>query len=502
MTKRIGESVATSHDAGACYAPTTAPGSRGGLVAAVVEDGPAWRCGLRPGMVLDEVDGEPLLDLIDWYWLADADFVRVGGACPFWLLDPEDAKGFSEDDVDAAGDVAFEIDLKRQPGEAWGLEFADAVFDRVRTCRNSCTFCFMGMLPAGMRDALYLRDDDYRLSFLQGNFVTLTNMSDADVRRVVECGLSPLHVSVHAISPAIRIELIGRDAMRGIEVLERLLDGGIQVHSQIVLVPDVNDGEELDRTLSWLEMHPGVLSVGIVPLGFTKFQTRFDHGFGDPVVAGRVIDQVLPFQLRSRRRLGRTRFHLADEFYLNARRDPPPAKEYDGFPQYEDGIGMVRSFIDGWDGAHRRVASLARRLRASCTTDLPMALLATGEGVAPLLASRIDASPFAGIVQVLPVPNRYFGGNVDVAGLITAADIIETLVAEEGSPATLLLPAVAFNDDGLTLDGQTVDTLRHATGRDVRMVCCTVDGLLDGIESIVPQGSASRGSHGSTNHTD
>lgn len=493
MTQRLGESepIENRRDGGASYAPTTAPGLRGGLIATVTEGGPAWRCGLRPGMSLDEVDGESLRDLIDWYWFADADSVPVGGTCPLSLLDPEDAKGFSPEDVDEAGNVVFGIELERDSGEAWGLEFADAVFDHVRTCCNTCTFCFMGMLPKGMRDALYLRDDDYRLSFLQGNFVTLTNMSDADVQRVIDHDLSPLHVSVHAVSADVRTGLIGHRAMRGIEVLERLLAGGVQVHAQIVLVPEVNDGEELDRTLAWLEERPGVLSVGIVPLGFTRFQERFDHGFTSRESAGCIIDQVRPFQVRSRRQQGLTRFHLADEFYLNARRDPPSADEYDGFPQYEDGIGMVRSFIDDWEGARGRIALLAERLCSARAADGSPLLLATGEGAASLLTTCIVASPFVDLVRVLPVPNRYFGGNVNVAGLITAGDIIAALLDEDASSGPLLLPAVAFNDDGLTLDGQTVDTLRHVTGRDVRMVSCTVNGLLDSIESVMLQGSVS-----------
>lgn len=455
------------------YAPTRRPGGRGALIASVVEGGPAQRAGLRPGMTLTTAEGEGLRDLIDWYWLADGEEVEVEGTAARDLLD-DDAGEFSDQEGDV---VEFSCLIEREPGEPWGLEFSDAVFDQVRTCVNACTFCFMTMLPDGMRPALYLRDDDYRLSFLQGNFVTLTNMSDDDVERVVECGLSPLHVSVHAISPGVRRRLLGANAPRGIEVLEQLLDAGIEVHAQLVVCPGENDGEELDRTLLWLEERSGVLSVGIVPLGFTRYQDRFSESFNDPDKALAVIRQVEPFQARARRAHGRTRFHLADEWYLDAHVAPPAADCYDGFPQYEDGIGMLRSFIDGWDGAADDIARIAAGLAALPEADRPV--IATGEAFGRWFAPRVAASPLAGLVDLLPVKNEWFGGNVDVAGLLTAHDVVASLSAHgHGRP---LVPGVMFNDDGLTLDGCDLAGMSAQVGREVRMVSCTAEGLIEAL---------------------
>ena len=215
---------------------STRPQADGAWVASVEDGSPAWEAGIEPGMRIVSVNGVEPRDLIDWRWEAD------GACCELEVFDPRD-------------NTTTPCELWREPGQDWGIDFTDVLFDGIRTCVNACQFCFMAMLPPEARATLTLRDDDYRLSFLQGNFVTLTNVTDEEAERIVTCGLSPMNVSIHAITPQVRRSLIGRRADRGIEVLERLLEGGIEVHAQIVLCPGVNDGAELEATLDW--QNPG-----------------------------------------------------------------------------------------------------------------------------------------------------------------------------------------------------------------------------------------------------
>ncbi len=458
------------------YAPAKAPGSGGGLISQVDEGSPAWEAGLRPGMRLVAAEGQGLRDVIDWEWIADGPEVEVEGMAPVELLG---ASAADFGDLGDAREVEFSCTLSRAPGQSWGISFADPLFGPLITCVNHCTFCFMRMLPHDLRPALYVRDDDYRLSFLQGNFVTLTNLADADVERIIECGLEPLHVSLHAVSHCPREALIGGNEARGLEVVDQLLGAGLKLHVQIVLVPQVNDGAELDRTLGWVEARPGVLTCGIVPLGFTRFQDRFTAGFNDPAAAQAVIDQVRPYQERARRQLGRTRFHLSDEFYLNARRPLPPASYYDGFPQYEDGIGMLRSFADAWQEASGRIARVAERIAVRPSAPL----IASGEAFIGFLTPLVAASPLAQAVELRAVKNRFFGGNVDVAGLLTAQDLVDGL-AGVACGRDLLLPDVILNASGLTLDDKTPDELEAALDCRLHMVSSTVEGLIGGLERL------------------
>ncbi len=247
----------------------------GGRIAWLTEDGAAFASGLRVGDIVQAVDGRPVHDILDWQWLADDDDFAVT--------------------VARAG-VTLDVEVERRPGEPLGIEFSDVVFDGVMECVNSCTFCFVAQLPPGLRPALSVRDDDYRLSFLFGNFVTLTNLSDRDVERILEQRLSPLYVSLHAVDPAVRARLVCPTVDdTTLERLDAFLEGGIEIHVQIVLVPGVNDGEVLSETLAWLESREGVLSVGIVPLGYTAHQSRFDRSFTSEEAAA-LITRLLPFR--------------------------------------------------------------------------------------------------------------------------------------------------------------------------------------------------------------
>ena len=282
---------------------STRPQATGAWVQTVEEGSPAWEAGIEPGMRIESVNGVRPRDIIDWRWEAD------GAWCELEVFDPRDS-------------TVSRCELWRESGQDWGIDFIDVLFDGIRTCVNACQFCFMTMLPPEARPSLTLRDDDYRLSFLQGNFVTLTNVTDEEVERIISCGLSPMNVSIHAITPEVRRSLIGRRADRGIEVLERLIAGGVEVHAQIVLCPGINDGEELTRTLDWVEARPEITSLAIVPLGYTKHSRRFSRSYSDDVEASRAVVRLLePYQERARAMLGITRFQLSDEFYVDGCRD-------------------------------------------------------------------------------------------------------------------------------------------------------------------------------------
>lgn len=417
----------------------------GGHVAAVEPGSPAALGGLAPGDRIATADGHDLADVIDWRWYSDGDSVELA--------------------VSDDSGCAKHVSLRREPGTSWGVEFSSAIFDAVRTCRNDCAFCFMRQLPKGLRPSLYLRDDDFRLSFLQGNFITLTNLSDADTARIIEQRLSPLYVSLHSVNPEVRATLVcTRDEDRGLERFDELLEGGIDLHVQIVLVPGVNDGPELDRTLSWLAEREGIASVGIVPLGYTRFQERFATSYTDPSSAGAVIDQVAEWQEALLERDGMRLVFLADEFYLNALRSVPPVAQYEGAPQYENGIGMVAAFAE----------EAADVLREGLGSE-PRTCI-TGTLFAPVLDALLNRWSNPRAARVLAVTNAFFGGNVSVTGLLTGADICDA-VAGDGSSGIYLVPDVVLNADGLTLDDMTFAQMRERSGADLRLVSSDPAGL-------------------------
>ena len=445
---------------------STRPQADGAWVAAVEEGSPAWEAGIEPGMRVVSVNGVEPRDLIDWRWEAD------GAWCELEVFDPRDG-------------TTSPCELWREPGQDWGVDFTDVLFDGIRTCVNACQFCFMAMLPPEARATLTLRDDDYRLSFLQGNFVTLTNVSDEEAERIVTCGLSPMNVSIHAITPEVRKSLIGRRADRGIEVLERLLEGGIEVHAQIVLCPGINDGAELAATLDWVEARPGITSLAVVPLGYTKHSRRFNRSYSDdPEAAREVVRLIEPYQRRAREALGITRFQLSDEFYVAARLEVPPAETYDGYPQFYDGIGMLRSFLDE--------AALVARERPDDLACVDERLgekglrltLVCGEAAAETIDVFARLLSPSGCASVTAIRNDYFGGDVNVTGLIVSEDLLAQLPADLAG-TLVVLPEVMFNFDRLTLDGDTQARILAELARRGGRAIVSVTSPTDYLDSLL-----------------
>ena len=300
-------------------------------VTSVAEASPAARAGLAVGDELLSLNGQEPRDVIDFQQLTDADDLsvmvkRAGAALPRLVKIP------------------------KQPGEPFGVEVSSAVFDRIRTCDNHCAFCFIYQLPKGMRKSLYLKDDDYRLSFLYGNFTTLTRFTELDAERILTERLGPLFVSIHSTDPELRARMLrnpkGATSLRWLSVL---LDGGIEVHGQVVVCPGVNDGMALEDTLAGvLDQYPNLATVGVVPLGISQFSNEAEMRAHTPEEAAFVLDTVTEWQRLFKKTLGRRLVYAADEYYLLADRPFPSARAYDGFPQHENGIGMARAFRDAF----------------------------------------------------------------------------------------------------------------------------------------------------------
>jgi putative radical SAM enzyme (TIGR03279 family) len=436
-------------------------------VVAVAPGSPADRAGILPGDEFLTVCGEAPRDVIRYRVLTDEAMVDL--------------------DVRRGG-LERTVRVEKQAGEPLGAEVHSALFDRVRTCDNHCPFCFIYQLPKGMRRSLYVKDDDYRLSFLYGNFTTLTRFTEADFERVVDEGLGPLYVSIHATDPDVRTRLLrNRRGATSLRWLRLLLEAGVEVHGQVVVCPGVNDGPVLEDTLlGVLDVYPGLASVGVVPLGVSAHNTEADMRVHRPGEAEAVVAACERWQARFSDVLGRRMVFVADEYYLMAGAPFPGFEDYEGFLQHENGIGMARMFeaevsaalagvpdeadsdsvphrggffawVDGApaDGyrSPRRTGAVSLAVRPpepQLTSDVA---LLTGEYGARVLAPMLPAlSEAAGAeVRALPVPNRLFGGNIAVTGLMTGADLAPVL---ESAPAgwRYLLPDSTLSRD-VFLDG-------------------------------------------------
>jgi putative radical SAM enzyme (TIGR03279 family) len=415
----------------------------GVVVAAVGAHTAAATAGLRPGDRILAINGQPLRDAIDFQFHAGDDRLEMA---------VERDGGHRTVRVPGGGQpLGLTLEAPR-PGE-------------IATCANKCVFCFIHQLPKGMRRSLYVKDDDFRLSFLHGNYITLTDLSEAELSRIEEQRLSPLYVSVHATDPALRWELLGRPRASAeiLPRLERLAKAGIRMHAQIVLCPGWNDGPQLARTVRELApLHPSVATTAIVPVGLTAHRERLPalRTLTDAEAVA-LVATVHAWQREHLARLGSRFVFLGDEVYLQAGVPLPDAAAYEGFPIAEDGIGLVRRFEDDFADAlrRRRVAGVPVR-----------ATVVTGTLYAPRLERLLAAVPGT-TARVAAVPNRHFGGSVSVAGLLTGGDIQRHL-AEGGDLGELVIvPAVAVRDgDGVFLDDGTPADLARDLGVPVKVV--------------------------------
>ncbi|HEV8311000.1 MAG TPA: DUF512 domain-containing protein [Methylomirabilota bacterium] len=427
-------------------------------VLSVKPGGLAAEAGLRPGDRLVRVNGHALRDLIDFHAYAGEAELRI-----------ELARG-------AEGGVAT---LTRAWGRDLGLVCEPPTPSEIATCANKCVFCFIHQLPKGLRKSLYVKDDDYRLSFLHGNYITLTDLPETEIQRIIDQHLSPLYISVHATDPAVRHFLLGSPkTMRGdlMERMGRLADAGIRLHTQIVLCPGLNDGPHLERSVRELAaLHPGVTTIAVVPVGLTR------HREGlyplRPVTAeeaGRLLQAIHGWQADHLRGRGSRLVFAADELYLLAGEPIPPAAAYEGFPVAEDGIGLLRRFEDGFRRGLRRRPG-RRPSRRAIT-------VATGELFAPELRRLLAAldPPGRGFtrVEVVAVRNDFFGPAISVAGLLAGEDIARALAGRDLGDV-VLVPGVALQETrGVFLDDVSPGDLAGHLGVPVEAPDASAGGLL------------------------
>jgi putative radical SAM enzyme (TIGR03279 family) len=427
-------------------------------VVAVTSGSPADRAGVLPGDELVALDGQLPRDIIEYHLLTDQETLAL--------------------EVSRAG-IDLSLHIEREGGEPLGMEVDAALFDQVRTCDNHCEFCFIHQLPKGMRKSLYVRDDDYRLSFLYGNFTTLTRFTEADLERVLTEGLSPLFVSIHSTDPEVRSRMLrNRRGATSLRWLRALLDGGVEVHGQVVVCPGINDGEVLEATLAGvLDEYPELASVALVPLGVSRFNHEASMRPHTGAEAASALDLVEEWQEIFLACLGRRLVYAADEYYLVGDRPFPALGTYGAVAQHDNGVGMARAFEAAFSGragpddAEKGPSGFFRSVegapalgyrgpRAPGTVSfLPRrgagATVLTGEYGARVLAPLV--SSLSGDIEVLAVRNEFFGGNIAVAGLLTGADLSAVLAGlPEGR--RYLIPDSCVSG-GRFLDGTAVEDL-------------------------------------------
>jgi putative radical SAM enzyme (TIGR03279 family) len=416
------------------------------IIREIAVDSIASRTSIAPGDELRRVNGHDIADVLDYrYFSYDKNlFLEL---------------------TSQSGRVKL-VRLKKPEGADIGLEFETYLMDASRSCANRCVFCFIDQLPRGMRETLYYKDDDARLSFLQGNYITLTNMSEREIKRIIDLRISPLNVSVHSTQPEIRAMLLGnKNAGRGIETLKRLADGRITMNCQIVCCPGINDGERLRVSMEDLsKLYPFVGSVSIVPVGLTGHReglyplTPYDFA-----LARETIAQVESFSEKCLERYGSRIFFCADELYIKARLKLPPDEFYEGYPQLDNGVGMMRLLITEFDDA----------IECGDSSDGADFSIATGVSAGKfienlLYTAREKCDTISG--KVYRVENTFFGGGVDVSGLVTGGDILRTLSGEALGKRLLIPRNMLRRGEDAFLDDVTTLELSRALGVEIRVV--------------------------------
>ncbi|MPZ22034.1 MAG: DUF512 domain-containing protein [Dehalococcoidia bacterium] len=443
---------------------------RGGLIEAVERESTADEIGLRAGDLIVAVDGRELRDAVDFRYLVAEESIEL---------------------TVQRGEDEEIIALDKDPDDDLGISFVEATFDRVRICNNKCFFCFLKGLPKGLRRSLYVKDDDYRLSFAHGNFVTLTNLTEADWERLEEQRLSPLRVSVHATDLALRRLLLGNPGAPDVLAqLDRLRSLRIEAHTQVVLCPGVNDGAALDQTITDLAArYPTVQTVSIVPVGAsTQAEERTPEvdGMGEctPAFASALVRQVGVHQRRTRLSSGQDVVLLSDEYYLTAGARLPAARRYGDYEQFENGIGMTRWLVED-------AKSTVRRLdRSPINPTVRSGTVLTGTLVAPLLSQLFaEIEELAGVqVRVMPVNNRLFGSRINCSGLLAGDDLMDAVRNVDSDIVFVSRYSLDWSGSHF-LDDTTATELQETAGRTVAFV----SSISEVVELMGDQQLASRG---------
>lgn len=406
----------------------------------------AEKVGLKAGEMLCELNGNEIIDVLDYRFYQNETVLMVK--------------------VQSADGTFREVTVKKPEYDELGLEFETYLMDKQHSCKNKCIFCFIDQLPKGLRESLYFKDDDSRMSFLFGNYITLTNLTEHEIERIIKLHISPVNVSVHTTDPELRCKMMGnRFAGRSLDTLWRFCEAGIDVNCQLVLVPGYNDGEALEKSLNDLIKYPSIKSIASVPVGLTGHREglcRLEPF--NKETASRVIDTTTRIGDKTVEMYGERRVFAADEFYLIAEREMPDSTFYGDFLQLENGVGMWAMLKDECDEAiddfeppisHRKIT------------------LVTGEAAYPLLSNIVDKAmkKWHNLeCEVMPVKNNFFGGKITVTGLITGIDIIEQLRGKSLGEELLISSSMLRHEGDMFLDSVTVQEVEEALNVKLRVV--------------------------------
>jgi len=429
-------------------------------------------CKVLPGSIAEEVEIEkgdklisineqPVCDILDYKFLISDEYIVVT--------------------IEKSYGEVWDIEIEKDYNEDLGIEFQEAIMDEARSCHNNCMFCFIDQLPKGMRKTLYFKDDDSRLSFLQGNFVTLTNLKDEDIDRIIRYKISPINVSVHTTNPELRKQMLNnRFAGNIYERLKKLVESGIMVNCQIVLCPDINDGEELIRTIEDLyELNFGIENVAVVPVGVTKYrQGLYKLKLYDKETALREIKNMEKLQKKYIEDIGTPFVRLSDEFYVTAEIDVPDTDFYEGFSQIEDGVGMIRLFRNNIE---ENLGNLTKTGKGSFT-------VITGQSAYKEIADvcdKIEKQNNNININAKKIINNFFGPTITVAGLTTGTDIKDQLKDYEVGQYIIIPENMLKSGEKVFLDDITVEDLERFFKRKVIICDYTGEDLIDKINSHV-----------------
>ncbi len=426
-------------------------------IAYIRPNSPADKAGLNVGDDIVNINNEELRDYIDYLFLSLNEELNIK------YIDSDDNK---------MKNISLTLE-----NEDSGIGFSDIVFDGLKNCKNKCIFCFVDQQPSGSRETLLKKDDDYRFSFLQGSFITLTNLKGNEFERIKRERLSPLYISVHATEPELREELMCNPRAGSImEDLKELSEAGINFHLQLVLIPGINDGEHLEKSLKDLTgLGENVESIGIVPVGLTGHRDNLpDLDSYDKESAEDVIEIVKRWQKKLLNEDGYNYVYLSDEFYLVADRRIPDTEHYNEFPQLENGIGMTRLELDNYE----KIKEVYKDRKRSSNENITIVTSKLGWMALKSFWEKINN--LSENINLEVIENRYLGGGVTVTGLLAAEDIIYGL-SDKGDMGILILPDVIFNDDGLTLDDFSINDFKKALEYDR---ICKVDEIREILEVI------------------
>ena len=412
--------------------------STNNIISKVYKDSIAEELGIEVGDLLISINGEKIHDIIEYRFLLSDEYLEV--------------------EIEKKNKEVYIYEIEKEYDDDLGIEFTNPIIDKAKSCRNKCVFCFIDQLPKGMRETLYFKDDDSRLSFLQGNFVTLTNMSEEDINNIIKYRISPINISVHTTNPELRKTMIkNKFAGNLCSIMQRLAEAQIQMNCQIVLCPGYNDKEELERTVSDLaKLYPYVNSAAAVPVGITKHRDHLPNlEIFNEKTAGETIDQVEKLHEKYLKELGTRFIFLSDEFYVMANRKLLEYDEYEGFIQFENGVGMISKL-------EREIKDCLENISKEQISKVKKVSIATGhsayEFMCEMANSIMDKCPNVQI-NVHKIVNNFFGDTITVSGLITATDIIDQL-KDKDLGETLYIPRSMLKaDEEIFLDNITLQNL-------------------------------------------